>query len=73
MAPSKAPVTDMIQAILTPAREVSPVGIPCPHLTDEKTGAKDTQGAFQRVSVNIRGPAAVQAGASLLCLERDPR
>lgn len=43
-------VTDMIQWVLTPAREVGWMGVPYPHFTDEKTNAKDIQGAFQKVN-----------------------
>lgn len=34
-------VSDMIQWVLTPAREVGWMGVPYPHFTDEKTNAKD--------------------------------
>lgn len=60
------PVTDMIQWVVTPAREVSWMGIPCPHFTDDKTNAKDTQGACQRVNVNTPGLLPCRLGPHFL-------
>lgn len=59
-------VTDMIHWVLTPAREVTWMGVPYSHFTDEKTDARDT------VSKCDPRPAAMPAEAPLPCQGRDP-